>query len=237
VILQISTASFPRSTASCGGSLRRLAAAALRRESRGHTLQPTALVNEAYLRLARSSGLQIVDRRQFLAIAARVMRQVLVEHARARQRIKRGGSPLRVTLGDDLAAAAPPVVDLLALDQALERLARLSDQQVRIIELRYLAGLSVEEVAEVLAVSPTTVKRDTAMARAWLMTPRAARSERPSPTGPPRFGPTTWKATRSAGPIVPARPPASSTMPSTGWSRRSIPTERAHPRSTTRPAE
>lgn len=151
------------------GELRRLAAAALRREQSGHTLQPTALVNEAYLRLARSPGLRITDRRQLLAIAARVMRQVLVEHARARLRIKRGGSPLRVTLGEDLAAASPPVFDLLALDQALERLARLSDQQVRIVELRYLAGLSVEEVAEVLAVSPTTVKRDTAMARAWLI--------------------------------------------------------------------
>lgn len=149
--------------------LRRLAAAALRREQRGHTLQPTALVNEAYLRLARSPGLEIYDRKQFLALTARVMRQVLVEHARARRRIKRGGSPLRVTLGDDLVASTPPYFDLLALDQALERLGRLSDQQVRIIELRYLAGLSVEEVAEVLAVSPTTVKRDTAMAKAWLM--------------------------------------------------------------------
>lgn len=149
--------------------LRRLAAAALRGERRGHTLQPTALVNEAYLRLARSPGLQVLDRKHFLAVTARVMRQVLVEHARTRMRIKRGGSPLRVTLGDDLAASTPPYFDLLALDQALERLGRLSDQQVRIIELRYLAGLSVEEVAEVLAVSPTTVKRDTAMAKAWLM--------------------------------------------------------------------
>ena len=149
--------------------LRRLAAAALRREWRGHTLQPTALVNEAYLRLARSPGLQIFDRKQLLALTARVMRQVLVEHARARQRIKRGASPLRVTLGEDMAAAAPPFFDLLALDQALERLAKLSDQQVRIVELRYLAGLSVEEVAEVLGVSPTTVKRDTAMAKAWLV--------------------------------------------------------------------
>ena len=149
--------------------LRRLAAAALRGERRGHTLQPTALVNEAYLRLARSPGLRILDRKQFLAMTARVMRQVLVEHARARLRIKRGGSPLRVTLGDDLVAATPPYFDLLALDQALERLGRLSDQQVRIIELRYLAGLSVEEVAEVLALSPTTVKRDTAMAKAWLV--------------------------------------------------------------------
>jgi len=149
--------------------LRRLAASALRREQRGHTLQPTALVNEAYLRLARSPGLQIFDRKQLLALTARVMRQVLVEHARARQRIKRGASPLRVTLGEDMAAAAPPFFDLLALDQALERLAKLSDQQVRIVELRYLAGLSVEEVAEVLGVSPTTVKRDTAMAKAWLV--------------------------------------------------------------------
>lgn len=151
------------------GELRQLAGAVLRREGRHHTLQPTALVNEAYLRLARSAGLVLDDRRQFLAIAARVMRQVLVEHARARQRVKRGGDPLRVTLGDDLVAAAPQVVDMVALDQALERLARLDEQQVRIVELRYLAGLSVEEVAEVLGVSPTTVKRDTAMARAWLI--------------------------------------------------------------------
>lgn len=148
--------------------MRQLAAAALRREWRNHTLQPTALVNEAYLRLAGSADLRITDRKHFLALAARVMRQVLVEHARARQRVKRGGDPLRVTLGSDLVAAETPVFDLLALDQALERLARLSEQQVRIIELRYLAGLSVEEVAEVLGVSPTTVKRDTAMARAWL---------------------------------------------------------------------
>jgi len=122
--------------------LRVIAAAAMRRERRDHTLQPTALVHEAYLRLSGTSSLALTDRKQFLAIAAHVMRQVLVEHARARGRIKRGSAPLRVTLAEDVAAVTP-VFDLLALDQALERLGELSQQQVRVVELRFIAGLTV----------------------------------------------------------------------------------------------
>jgi RNA polymerase sigma factor (TIGR02999 family) len=148
--------------------LRRLAAGAMRGERSDHTLQPTALVNEAYLRLANFPGLQIGERSRFLALAARVMRQVLVDHARGRRRDKRGGGALRVTLGDAQTPDPATPYDLLALDEALERLARVSEQQVRIVELRYLAGLSVEEAAAVLDVSPTTVKRDAAMAKAWL---------------------------------------------------------------------
>jgi RNA polymerase sigma factor (TIGR02999 family) len=149
--------------------LRRLAARAMRGERADHTLQPTALVHEAYLKLAQHHGLHVDNRPQFLALAARAMRQVLVDHARARLTDKRGEGALRVTLGDDLVATEPERgFDLLSLDQALERLAAIDDQQVRVIELRYLAGLSVEEAAEVLGVSTTTVKRESAMAKAWL---------------------------------------------------------------------
>jgi RNA polymerase sigma factor (TIGR02999 family) len=148
--------------------LRRVARRALRGERAGHTLQPTALVHEAYLKLARMPALRASDRKQVLAFAARAMRQVLVDYARSRRRDKRGGAPLRVTLSEEFAAAQPSGFDLLALDEVLERLERVSGQHVRVIELRYLAGLSVEEAAEVLEVSPATVKRDTALAKAWL---------------------------------------------------------------------
>ena len=156
-----------RLTSELYSELRRLAAGALRGQRPDHTLQPTALVNEAYMKLS-ASGLKVTDRVHFLGIAARAMRQILMDYARARGREKRGGAPLRVTLSGDLAASGPSVFDLLFLDQALDRLAQVSEQQVRIIELRYLAGLSVEETARLLDVSPTTVKRDTAMAKAWL---------------------------------------------------------------------
>jgi RNA polymerase sigma factor (TIGR02999 family) len=157
-----------RLTSELYSELRRLAAGALRGERPDHTLQPTALVHEVYLKLSAAQGLEVADRAQFLGLAARAMRQILVDYARTRKRKKRGGAPVRVTLGANLAAGGPPVFDLLALDEALERLSRVSDQQVRIIELRYLAGLSVEETAQLLEISPTTVKRDTAMAKAWL---------------------------------------------------------------------
>ena len=150
----------------------------MRRERSDHTLQPTALVNEAYLRLVRSPGLAIKDRKQFLAIAARAMQQVLVEHARAGRRVKRGGAPLKVTLHDGIAAITPGI-DMLILAESLERLRVLSDVQARIVELRYFAGLSVEEVADVLGVSPTTVKRDSAMAKAWLLREIAAGAATP----------------------------------------------------------
>lgn len=148
--------------------LRRLAVRALRNERAGHTLDPTALVHETYLRLARIPSYAFVSRSQLLGVAARAMRHVLVDHARHRNRGKRGGGALRVTLSPDIEAATPDV-DVLALHEALDRLEALDVQQVRIVELRFLAGLSVEEVAEVLSVSPTTVKRDSMMARAWLL--------------------------------------------------------------------
>jgi RNA polymerase sigma-70 factor, ECF subfamily len=147
--------------------LRRMAAALMRSQPPDHTLQPTSLVHEAYLKLSRHDELAGIDRAHVLALAARAMRQILVDHARAHRRDKRGGGRLRVTLAEGMAAAAP-AWDVIALDQALGRLAQLDPQQVRIVELRFLAGLSVEEVAELLGISTATVKRDTAVARAWL---------------------------------------------------------------------
>jgi len=150
------------------GELKKLAIAALG-SGRAQTLQPTALVHEAYLRLSNARRLEIGNRKQFYALAARVMRQVLVDHARAKGRRKRGGDALLVTLGDEVAAPGSPTIDLLALDEALARLEQLDPRQVEIVEMRYLAGLSVEEVAGALGVSPTTVKREAAMARAFLL--------------------------------------------------------------------
>jgi len=144
--------------------LRRLAGAYLWRERRGHSLQPTALVNEAFLRLAASTGLDWHSRAHFFAIAARVMRQVLVEHARRRKAAKRHGC--HVTLKDSDAVAAP--LDLLDLEDALVELAALDARQARVVELRYFGGLDVEETAEVLGVSARTVKRAWQVARAWL---------------------------------------------------------------------
>jgi RNA polymerase sigma-70 factor, ECF subfamily len=147
--------------------LRRLAGRAMKDQRSDHTLQPTALVHEVYLKLASSAGAAPTDRTHFLATAARAMRQILVDHARARGAGKRGGGAFKVTLS--LAGASEAeAFDLLAFDEALRRLESLDEQQARIVELRYLVGLSVEEVAESLGVSPRTVKRDAAMAKAWL---------------------------------------------------------------------
>jgi RNA polymerase sigma factor (TIGR02999 family) len=148
--------------------LRRIAARALVAERREHTLQPTALVNEAYVRLVERPNAAWQDRAHFLACAARLMRQILVDHARAHRADKRGGGLLRVTLGEEALAAEGPEVDLLALDAALERLAGQDEQKSRIVELRYFGGLSNEETAEALGISPRTVKRGWALARAWL---------------------------------------------------------------------
>ena len=148
--------------------LRRIAARALLAERREHTLQPTALVNEVYVRLVERPNASWQDRAHFLACAARVMRQILVDHARAHRADKRGGGLLRVTLGEETLAAEGPEVDFLALDAALDRLARQDEQKSRIVELRYFGGLSNEETAEALGVSPRTVKRGWALARAWL---------------------------------------------------------------------
>jgi RNA polymerase sigma factor (TIGR02999 family) len=149
------------------GELRRLAQQAMSRERSGATLQTTALVHEAYLRLARIKNLEVSSRPQFLALAARMMRRILVDQARARRSSKRGGGAQRVTLSDEIAGKSPNF-DLLALDRALDRLAEQDEKLVRIVELRFIAGLSVEETAEIIEVSPTTIKRDSAMARAWL---------------------------------------------------------------------
>jgi len=148
--------------------LRRIAAGYIRRERPGQTLQATALVNEAFVRLASERPRSFANRQHFVAIAALSMRQILVQRARARKAAKRGGAPDRVTLDEGLVAAEPPGVDVLALDEALTRLAALDPEQARIVELRYFGGLTVEETADVIGVSPATVKRQWAMARAWL---------------------------------------------------------------------
>jgi RNA polymerase sigma factor (TIGR02999 family) len=147
--------------------LRRLAAAYMRRERPGQTLQATALVHEAYLRLARA-GTPWHDERHFVGIAARSMRQILVERARARGAQKRWAAMDRVTMSAALAVAADPESVLPSLDDALTRLEALDAEQARIVELRYFVGLSVEEAAAALGMSPATLKRRWALARAWL---------------------------------------------------------------------
>ena len=147
--------------------LRRVAAAYMRRERPGQTLQATALVHEAYLRLA-DAGTPWNDRRQFVGIAARSMRQILVERARARGAQKRWGALNRVSITDSLALASDPEVMLPALDEAIDRLAQIDAEQAKIVELRYFAGMSVEEAADAMGISPATLKRRWALARAWL---------------------------------------------------------------------
>jgi RNA polymerase sigma factor (TIGR02999 family) len=149
--------------------LRRLARGYMRRERRGHTLQVTALVNEVYLRLTGARQLGWQDRAHFLGIAARLMRRVLVDHARARGCSKRGGRAQQVTLDEALVAGSEAAVELLDLDRALEALAAADARKGRVIELRFFGGLSVEETAEVLRVSTDTVKRDWRLAKLWLL--------------------------------------------------------------------
>jgi RNA polymerase sigma factor (TIGR02999 family) len=148
--------------------LHRQAARYLRREHPGHTLQTTALIHEAYLRLIKQQNIEWQNRAHFYAIAARLMRQILVDHARRRQATKRGGSDIKVPLEEAMVISPGENVDLVALDEALTRLAAIDPQQSRIVELRYFSGLSVEETAEVLGVSSRTVNRDWNVAKAWL---------------------------------------------------------------------
>jgi RNA polymerase sigma factor (TIGR02999 family) len=148
--------------------LRRLAAAYLRRERPGQTLQPTGLVHEAYLRLMKDRQDRWQNRAHFCAIAANAMRQILIERARARGALKRGGAQPRVTLDEALVAGGEQSFDILALDRALEKLAALDAEQARLVELRFFGGLTVEETAEAMSISPATVKRHWAVARAWL---------------------------------------------------------------------
>jgi len=150
------------------GELRRIAARYMRRERQGGTLQATALVHEAYVRLAKDTDLSFQNRAHLLGIAAHAMREILVERARARGAKKRGGGEVRVTLDEGMIADAAEQVDTLALHAALEKLAAMDREQAHIVELRFFGGLTIEETAEVLGVSPATVKRGWAVARAWL---------------------------------------------------------------------
>jgi RNA polymerase sigma factor (TIGR02999 family) len=148
--------------------LRLRAARYLRRERPGHTLQTTALIHETYLRLVDQKDVQWQNRAHFFGIAAQLMRRILVDHARQRDAAKRGGADRTLTLDDAMAVFAGRDVNLIALDEALTRLAEIDARQSKVVELRYFSGLSIEETAEVLGVSPATVKLDWSMAKAWL---------------------------------------------------------------------
>jgi RNA polymerase sigma factor (TIGR02999 family) len=150
------------------GELRRLAGMYLRRQRQDHTLQPTALVHEAYLRLAQWDGSPWRDRAHFVGVAALVMRQVLILHARKRGAAKRGGSRLRISLAEPVAPGAGPILDALALDRALTQLEAHSPQACRVVELRFFGGLSIEEISGCLGISPATVKRNWTFAKTWL---------------------------------------------------------------------
>lgn len=148
--------------------LRRLAQSYLRRERPGHTLQGTALVHEAYLRLVDQRQVQWRDRSHFFALSAELIRRILVDHARSKMAEKRGGDQVKLSLEEGMDAPVPGDLDLIALDDALQVLARTDLNQSRIVELRYFAGLSIEETADVLNISPATVKRDWVVAKAFL---------------------------------------------------------------------
>jgi RNA polymerase sigma factor (TIGR02999 family) len=148
--------------------LRRLARRYMGRERHGHTLQATALVNEAFIRLCDARHLSWQDRAHFLGISARLMRRILVDHARASSSQKRGGGGQRVTLDEALLVSPEPAVDLVALDRALETFATVDARKSRVVELRFFGGLSIQETAAVLQVSEDTVKRDWRLAKLWL---------------------------------------------------------------------
>jgi len=147
--------------------LHRLARRYMRRERPGHSLQATALVNEAYVRLVDYKRMQWQDRAHFFAVSAQLMRRILVEHAR-RRNLKRGGGVAHITLEDAVVANGQPGADLVALDDAMNALARFDPRKAQVVEMRYFGGLSLEESAEVLQVSPMTVRRDLRTAKAWL---------------------------------------------------------------------
>ena len=180
--------------------LRNVASSYFRREGDGHTLQPTALVHEAYVRMAQGGTLPMADRRQFLAVAARAIRQVLVDHARGKHARKRGGDWRRITLNPDLTPGHERVLDVLAIDEAITRLAELSARQARVVELRFFAGMKDDEIADVLDVSPRTVRGDWQVARAWLKRELWERMTHGGP-GPTRarFGPLPSRAQPSRG--------------------------------------
>jgi RNA polymerase sigma factor (TIGR02999 family) len=149
--------------------LRRIAGRYMRGERENHTLQTSALVNEAFLRLADHRNIDWQNRAHFFGVAAHAMRHVLVDHARSRDRLKRGGGALKVALDEAVDVADEEAAELVALDDALRSLAAFDERKARVVELRYFGGLTTEEAAEVLGVSPATVERDWSAARAWLM--------------------------------------------------------------------
>jgi len=155
--------------------LHRLAHHYMKRESPGHTLQTSALVNEAFLRLIDQRNVQWRNRAHFFGIAAQMMRRILVDYARQRRYAKRGGDARQVTLNDDLIVTDQRSADIVALDEALIELANIDDRKSKVVELRFFGGLSIEETAEVLAVSPGTVMRDWTLAKAWLKRAMAAK--------------------------------------------------------------
>lgn len=148
--------------------LRKIAAAYLRRERSGHTLQPTALVHETWLRLVKQDPSSFENRKQFFAVTAHLMRQILVDHARGVRAEKRGGGRVKTTLSGLLDYSAERADEFLALDEALDKLARVSPRKSQVIELRYFGGLNVEEMADFLGVSIATISREQRMAEAWL---------------------------------------------------------------------
>jgi RNA polymerase sigma factor (TIGR02999 family) len=149
--------------------LRKLAASHLRHERNDHTLQPTALVHEVYLRLAEQKNVQWQDKSHFFGVTAQLMRRILVDHARSHRADKRGGGLPKVSLNEAIAMSRERPAQLLALDESLTQLASTDPQQGRIVELRVFAGLTIEQTAEVLGISPVTVKRDWSLAKAWLL--------------------------------------------------------------------
>lgn len=162
--------------------LRRLAHHYMRRERPGHTLQTTALVNEVYLRLVDHRGMRWQNRAHFYAVAAQAMRRILVDHARSRNFLKRGGNVKMIRLEEAATVAQKQAADLVALDDALSELATIDPRKSEIVEMRYFGGMSVEETAEVLGVSPVTVMRDWSTAKAWLlraMSPDVRAKEKP----------------------------------------------------------
>src|SRR5437867_12458964 len=157
--------------------LHRLAHRYMNREGPGHMLQTTALVNEAYLRLVDSSHVQWQNRAHFFAVSAQLMRRILVDFARSRNYLKRGGNALQVSLDEALAITPEQDPDVVALDEALNALAAIDERKGRVVELRFFGGLNIEETAEVLKVSPDTVMRDWRLAKAWLL--RELSAEKP----------------------------------------------------------
>jgi RNA polymerase sigma factor (TIGR02999 family) len=165
------------------GELHRLARRYLRRERSDHTLQSTALVHEAYLRLVDQKGVQWQNRAHFFAVAAQMIRRILVDHARTHNAEKRGGGACKLALDEAIAVPQRRDLNLVALDEAIDGLAAIDPQQGRIVELRFFGGLSIEETAEVLSISPATVKRDWAVAKAWLYRDLSGREPQESAMG------------------------------------------------------